>query len=460
MSVPPNLLCGVLGHDDDAFLTAKYLGIYIDGFKERIAPALRTVRDLVGCFADAHALACPCGVELDRDVAWYANLPFGQDCCTALAWYDTEPEDQIDLNLELKIAFPSPDVPHSTVHLMLKPKHNLPNLPWRISMGLRRLDGDLCRVAGSRERSLPTSSDFEAIASTPGCFYVDRYDWIAQRYGGTDVLRPRPRLLVIRRPAGYGKTTFLSTFASYFDSTADRRLFPLLRNGDEGLPCAMLVYSLDFAELRLAASEDMSDDEIREECSRVMRQATQTFLARYGAKLQQPVPNLDENMLPYEAVRVWALKRGCKICLAIDNYTAPFLHFKSIHRNHGQFRRLERAIYAYMLAHIFVDVGTGVVVRGCITGQVFPTDRSLDVLPFADCPPFAQRTEDLTYSPECEHVVGFTRGDVELLVKAFLPDDQDGQAAALSMIGDETIYAPRDVLQVLRESPAAGSLLL
>ncbi|KZV95460.1 hypothetical protein EXIGLDRAFT_834285 [Exidia glandulosa HHB12029] len=456
MSVIPPLLCGILGHDQDGFLITDMLEAEIGGFDEFIAPHLRTLGDLLGCLADAHDATCDCGAGLDREVVWLANLPFREDCNAALAWYVPKPEERLDLNLELKNMFPAPDLPLRTIHLMLKLKKELPNPAWRLSMGLRRLEGDLCRVAGSHDLSLPTNSDFVVIASTPGCFYIDRFDWIMQRFGEEPWSGPPTRFPVIRRPAGYGKTTFLSAFATFFDSTTDQRLFPDIRVRYQGLPPRMLVYWLDLKDLNLAP--DMSDGDIRGECLRVMMQATQGFLARYAHKLQLPLPDMDgerEKMIPYGVARTWAMKNGYNIFIAIDNYTAPFMQFPRFHRDHLPFRRIERAIYAYMLAHILLDIKIGVITRGCIIGELFRLDRSLDVIPFFDYPPFAERMQDLTYSPECAHIVGFTRGDVEVLAKEFLPSDEDAQAAVLSVIGEEASYAPQNVLQVLRDSPAA-----
>ena len=157
--------------------------------------------------------------------------------------------------------------------------------------------------------SLPTSSDFKTIASTPGCLYIDRLDWVKRQYGVFSPRRRRPLIPIIRCPAGYGKTTFLSTFSSYFDSTVDRRLLPLSRFEAYTPPKAIIVYRLDFAELRLAHSEDMSDDEIGEECLRVMWNATRAFLEYYGPKLQRPIPDLDvvKKKHPYEVARVRSL---------------------------------------------------------------------------------------------------------------------------------------------------------
>ncbi|EJD51467.1 hypothetical protein AURDEDRAFT_159198 [Auricularia subglabra TFB-10046 SS5] len=455
MSVSPGLLCAVLGHSSSALYTPYDLDIYVSDEDMTLRPEVQTLDDLVAAFDRCHAQYCACGIPLGPSV-WRVNLPLGQDSDAALAWCVPAEEHLLDGSTLLRTGCLS-DLPSKTIHLLLGTRWPLEPKATELTSGLRRLGGDLCRVAGSSARSLPDTPSFPEIVGTAGCYYVERFDWIMEHFGGED-LSEHTRIPVIRRPPGFGTTTFLSAFASYFGDTVDKGLFPCLRVWDDGTPSPLLVWHLDFADLRLEGS--MSDEELHAECLRFMYAAAEQFYAQNAS-----LADFDRDNTPYGNVKVLACKLGRKVFLAIDNYTAPFLDLEPIsHRDtNGAFYRIERAINLFIFSFLFVGTGTGLFPRGLITGNMLPDEESGPVLPFDDGGFFSKETRDLTRDPDAAHIIGFTRGDVEELVRAFLGVADDGVAEVAARLVPrhaeaevEATYAARAVIEVLRAAAAAA----
>ncbi|KZV95463.1 hypothetical protein EXIGLDRAFT_766154 [Exidia glandulosa HHB12029] len=195
-----------------------------------------------------------------------------------------------------------------------------------------------------------------------------------------------------------------------------------------------------------------------------MRHATLLSLKKYAAFFEVNVPSYSDEV-PYGAVRAFALARKRQIFLAIDNYTTPFLdmRIKAYCRDDSiiAFRRLEDAIYAHMLAHIFVDASIGLVKRGFITGLLQPGEELGSPVPFADYAPIEIRTEDLTHSSLSSGIVEFTKNDVTELVRSFLCVQESAIPGVVNVIidnqyctTDTTLFAPRNIIEALREYEA------
>ncbi|KZV95462.1 hypothetical protein EXIGLDRAFT_834287, partial [Exidia glandulosa HHB12029] len=251
MSVVEPLLCAVEGHDVTYMIDGKEFFYHVPNYD---ATKVRTIQDLFTCIDMVHTDSCPCRQKLLLAL-WLVNLAWGQDADAALAWYQADDNQLLNGHAKLDDVFPRGplDVPPRTIHLMVRTEQPLKEIFWYLRLGLRRLGGDLCRVAGSFERRLPDTSDFAQIVATPGCFYIDRSDWINDHYGGTDPLE-RLRIPIVRRGAGFGKSTFLSSFAACFDVAIDQEFMPRRRTLTAEFPPQMLVFHLDFGLLRLSST--------------------------------------------------------------------------------------------------------------------------------------------------------------------------------------------------------------
>ncbi|EJD51477.1 hypothetical protein AURDEDRAFT_159208 [Auricularia subglabra TFB-10046 SS5] len=441
MSVPSGLLFAILGHDSRAFCLPCELNIYSDSEHDTVRPHVRTLADILPYMDDWHSYYCRCGLKLSSSV-WRADIPYGRDCEVSFALYEPKEDQLLDCSLPLQTVFPSSDVPQKTIHLVFS-TDGQPAEPFLLALrGLHHYEGRVYRVLGSQKILLPNTPNFADIASSPGRFYVGSADSMMNALRGPD-FRANPLIPVIRRPAGFGKTTFLSAFSSRFDLAFDRVLLPSFRGGDDQPPPTMLVFWIDLSGLTVA--EDMTDNELNAECERVMWDAAAKFYTKYV-----PLLNGDDLLFsrrrvdgsPYGVVRKLARDHGHKIFLAIDNYTATFMALAPALREPLEegslLARVELAIVRLILAHIFVDVGTGAVARGLITGTALPNERCRITLPLSTSYPFEVYTRDLTEAAAFAQIIGFTRADIEALVKHVLQvSDADVAARAAAIVPRE-----------------------
>ncbi|EJD51460.1 hypothetical protein AURDEDRAFT_120808 [Auricularia subglabra TFB-10046 SS5] len=188
--------------------------------------------------AEGHSIYCGCGLKLSPPV-WRAGIPYGVDRETALAWYKPTDDQLLDCSLPLQEHDWRLDWVFSTFILQLLTNSLAKPFPMALC-GRRRLNGRLL---------LLRSSNFVDIAHTPGCFYVENFDW-------KDNL-----------PHGF------------FDLAFDHKRFPDLGVDNRGLLPPMLVFSVDFAGLTMA--EATTDAELRAECERVMWAAAAAFYDKY-----------------------------------------------------------------------------------------------------------------------------------------------------------------------------------
>ncbi|EJD51440.1 hypothetical protein AURDEDRAFT_120797 [Auricularia subglabra TFB-10046 SS5] len=482
MSISTRLQCGIQGHDSSQLYSVWDIDIYADEQHTTLRPELKTVNDLVAFVDKAHL-----SLRHHTRTSSVASKPP----------YWTRAECRIGVLLDGTAALNTADLGElegRTIHLIVGTKVPPVQLGRGLTSGLRRLGGDLCRVAGSHEarptarsniraaytsfqRILPETSSFPEILRTAGCYYVERFDWIMDTLGGeADV---NTRIPIIRRPPGFGKSTFLSAYASYCDGVLDLRLFPGLRDAEYRIiPRTLLVFHLDFSQLQLV--ETMSDEEMHAECLRFMYAAAETFYAKYAPLLGQDAPPFDVDNTPTGNVKasissaskellsnssdrpvcqVLARKLDRQIFLSIDNYTAPFLHLEPTYEREPDtpFFRIELAMRKFVIAYLLLAAGSGLIARGLITGTSLPGAGA--VLPFQDSGLFSTYTQDLTHKPTAAHVIGFTRADVEELVRSYLgvTDDRVLEIAARVVPRQydpntevDVTYAPREVLATLR----------
>ncbi|EJD51455.1 hypothetical protein AURDEDRAFT_181806 [Auricularia subglabra TFB-10046 SS5] len=273
MSISTKLQCGVQGHDSSQLYSVWDIDIYVDEQHTTVRPEIRTVNDLVAAVDKAHSYWCRCGSTLGP-AAWRADLPMGQEPNAALAWYIPHEDQLLDGTTSLEAANLT-ELPGRRIHLVVGTKVPPGMFNWdEVSQAVSDASAAIC--VAWRARILPETSEFPEILRTAGCYYVERFDWIMDTLGGeADV---NTRIPIIRRPPGFGRSTFLSAYASYCDGVPDLRLFPGLRDAEYRIiPRTLLVFHLDFSQLRLL--ETMPDEEMHAECLRFIQSDATAFVA-------------------------------------------------------------------------------------------------------------------------------------------------------------------------------------
>ncbi|KZV92020.1 hypothetical protein EXIGLDRAFT_769414 [Exidia glandulosa HHB12029] len=273
---------------------------------------------------------------------------------------------------------------------------------------------DIFRLSDAflKARRLPLNSRFDQFSRISGTYYIDDSDFVGGYYASG------PAIPVIRRPRGFGKSTFLSMLAVYFDTAWPYRHLPIQRVLYPPCPQRLLVLWVDFCDLsrRLKALIDSDSDAYRREYRRVVEEfwiATfQAFYARHGhlftVELRDKLEP-DRVHYPYDLSDPWFLTwNGFKLVIescnyhifvAVDNYTAPFLDTPS-HRHR--------------------DIGE------CISEQIIvPILYALRRFPM-----FAECTQDLTDDPAYAGLIGFSYADVVDLGHAVMGSEFDLGAKA------------------------------
>ncbi|KZV89614.1 hypothetical protein EXIGLDRAFT_838405 [Exidia glandulosa HHB12029] len=441
---------GIVGHDSS--LTAR-INTGPRELSDMLGKTAGTFEDAARVIEDQHKMYCSCDIQDIglRENIWLANLAFGRDMNTALEDYHpaaihrwTRPKDRI-LDVLRKVDH----VPGSRVIPVMFGRELDENERQRLFRGTRGLHESVCRVSYSATRILPSPAacDFYKFIHTKGLCYIDHTDSIAPWYyaalrkSGSE----RSYMPIIRRPSGFGKSTMPP------------------HDGDWNfeLEGRFMCLQLDLAELDSLDRSNLKPFDVAEverEVAAFMTENALRFRQRYLSdedvmqNIWRPVaPYMSDDEArasatqdPWQFIKRYAVDSDCKIFLVIDNYTHPFLE-----RDAWTSLQVEEIIWRLVLSPIFLDIGDGSVVeRGFITGLELP---GFQHRPFSDCVPFAQATEDITYSEEYAHVMGFRVEDVTDLGRALEPDsDFDAQDILHDGIPDDTILCVRDVVDVLR----------
>ncbi|EJD48114.1 hypothetical protein AURDEDRAFT_162588 [Auricularia subglabra TFB-10046 SS5] len=285
-----------------------------------------------------------------------------------------------------------------------------------------------------------TPPSFNTLCSLPGSTFVDKSEFLHLLLSQLAAFR----VGIIRRPRGFGKTTFLSMFDAFFDPLSRHAYLPSA--GNTSLPIfqernQLLVYALDFA--RLPFKEGMCADDLVAACDSFMDAAAREFYTRYQSLLRvQDAETSRPDFAPtFLHIIRWAKRRGWKLCFTIDNYTAPVLE--------GPNRRWEWSISEDILNRLGNLVSSRFILYGLILGDDVPHATQWRDLPAA--------FKDLTDTPALAQAIGFTVDDVVAL----------GQAVSVDLIralpsGTPTgryakrVYAAADIMTLAR-SVTSGS---
>ncbi|KZV96165.1 hypothetical protein EXIGLDRAFT_833798 [Exidia glandulosa HHB12029] len=404
-----------------------------------------TVHELAKVLDNLHdVIECECGRRVALDVAWKTNIPYGEDFISVVENFDPSAGVEVAGSQTLQQLFPNGAPGSEIVSIVLALDPPLPRdvahaLPFE---GVRRLRGNICRVSGPnylvrlctefvllmypfyyQSKRLPTQADYSVFSAheASGTYFVDKTDFAADRFAFNNVDH---RIPVIRRGAGYGKTTFLSMVVSFL--TCPRNGFlTCLRNAQFASPRHdylfrpfddVLVLWLDFDILAqsLPPGHDATHPAVVQSCTKFLAEVIEEFYVTHDALLAGNRPGKDDPFLhTYPGLKFVLSERGYRLFVAVDNYTAPF---SQVAGTAARYTDIE--IWTQILGPILEDLDR-FVWRGCITGL----DLGPHVRPFSSLPLFKEATQDLTDLSDYVNTIGFTYQEVEDLSRAIYAED-------------------------------------
>ncbi|KAK0481321.1 hypothetical protein IW261DRAFT_1470226 [Armillaria novae-zelandiae] len=314
--------------------------------------------------------------------------------------------------------------------------------PVKISQGIFKTD--------CNESTLPSCSltSYQDVLSSPGVVWVDRTSCLAGLDKQTNF---DPRLVLVHRPAGFGKTSFLSMAeffhdVKYRDSPVSRSALSSTWVGDF---CAIHRYTIVLhADLVLTfdlATTHITDFEtsLVEHLNTVLKQ----FLCKYQQELKIPPENMtyyiyEDGVSSLAAVLgLVARTRRWRVFLCIDNYNAPYIAG-------GDRAKIDRCLQRFLvgpLSNYLDDLHSGLIMG---TGDV--PDLSISA---CDRRPsvWASVANDLTDVEMMEGAFGFTPDEVHELAREFKVQGVEAGLEARSFVSYmDKSYSMREVLEEIR----------
>ncbi|KAK0481323.1 hypothetical protein IW261DRAFT_1562609 [Armillaria novae-zelandiae] len=233
--------------------------------------------------------------------------------------------------------------------------------PVKISQGIFKTDGN--------ESTLPSCSltSYQDVLSSPGVVWVDRTSCLV---GLDKTANFDSRLLLVHRPKGFGKTSFLAMAeffhdVKYRDSPVSRSALSSTWIGDF---CAIHRYTIVLhADLVLTfdlATTHITDFEtsLVEHLNTVLKQ----FLCKYQQELKIPPENMtyyihEDGVSPLAAVLdpVWHSQRW-RVFVCIDNYNAPYLAG-------GDIAEIDRCLQRFLVGPLSLHLDD------CVSGLIMGT---------------------------------------------------------------------------------------
>ncbi|KAK0214539.1 hypothetical protein IW262DRAFT_1300623 [Armillaria fumosa] len=314
--------------------------------------------------------------------------------------------------------------------------------PVKLGQGIFRTD--------CNESTLPSCSltSYQDVLSSPGVVWVDRTSCLV---GLDKTANFDSRLVLVHRPTGFGKTSFLAMAeffhdVKYRDSPVSRSALSSTWIGDF---CAAhrymtalhadLVLTFDLAMTRVTDFETS----LVEHLNTVLKQ----FLSKYEQELQFPPENMayhihEDGVSSLAAVLdlVWHSQRW-RVFVCLDNYNAPYLAG-------GDMAEIDRCLQRFLvgpLSHHLDDCVSGLIMG---TGDVpDPGMSAYHQLPSV----WASVANDLTDVEMIEGAFGFTPDEVHELAREFKVQGVESGLEARTFISDlDKSYSMREVWEEIR----------
>ncbi|KAK0447078.1 hypothetical protein EV421DRAFT_180586 [Armillaria borealis] len=479
MALLPNLdiMCALTGHDHPYFFRTQHSKNVLK------TPLSATFMDLRDDIRIEHDLYCHCGKQIS-DIVWKTDYRMNEDTDDMLANFVKHRPDaskRLPLHDPIVIHFPGPSLSRGGNNVRLtfeveedediepseglvdpvSPKETHSDDTHGVVMSShsraskRYTDlGDSVFKIGFSDVKLPRPrlKDFRELVSTRGVLYVDKTHSLPFLAWG----HSHQRIPIVRRPRGFGKTTFLSMFAYFHDCHSAHEfedLFGPLSAGRRVLSSdyvGLVRANLDLVlTLDLGLLPVLTIDNMETELTRFLHTTLVSFTDKYRAELNgrthKCMPFFDPGYCLQDVVH-FAYRAGQTVCLCIDNYTAPLLALPETQRT-----EIAEALELSLFHTIGPCVIKGYIRKGFIVGEwdvpcepdewaasesrgpYMDTDHGL----FHVC-------VDLTHFPLMQEAFGFVDSEVRKMDEAVgrLPN-VDAAGDILNYLNDPQYFARR-----------------
>ncbi|KAK0468654.1 hypothetical protein IW261DRAFT_1612825 [Armillaria novae-zelandiae] len=315
--------------------------------------------------------------------------------------------------------------------------------PVKISQGIFK--------TGCNKSTLPLCSltSYQDVLSSPGVVWVDKMFCLMELEERADFDNG---LVLVHRPAGFGKTSFLAMAeffhdVKYRDSLVSQSALTSSWIGDF---CATHRYTTKLLHADLVLTFDLAMTRVTDfERSLVgyLNTVLKQFLSKYQQELKIPPENMsyyvyDDGVPSLAAVLgLVAHTRRWRVFVCIDNYNAPSLAAKDT-------PEIDRCLQRFLvgpLSHYLDDFHSGLIMG---TGDV----PDLSMSTYHQLPSvWASVANDLTDAEMMERTFGFTPDEVHELAREFKVQGVESGLEALSFVSDlDKSYSMREVLEEIR----------
>ncbi|KAK0219646.1 hypothetical protein EDD85DRAFT_960832 [Armillaria nabsnona] len=402
--------------------------------------------DLRDDFRTEHDLYCHCRKQIS-DSIWKTDYRMNEDTDDILANFAKHRPDapkRLPLHDPITMHFPEDeDIELSEVDLIsLKQTHSDDNHGVATSSQSRASErytslGESLFKIGFSDVKLPKPKlkDFRELVSTRDVLYVDKMHSLPFLAWG----HSHQRIPIVRRPRGFGKTTFLSMFAYFHDCHSAHEFDPLsagrhvLSKDYVGLvPNLDLVLTLDLGLLPVLIIDNM-EIELTRFLHTTLALFTDKYCAELNGRTHKCMPFFDPGYCLQDVVH-FACRAGQTVCLCIDNYTAPLLALPETQRT-----EIAEALELSLFHTIGPCVIKGYIRKGFIVGEwdvpCEPDEwaASESRSPYMNTGLF-HVCVDLTHFPLMQEAFGFVDSEVRKM------DEAVGRLLGVKAAGDITNY--------------------
>ncbi|RDX54788.1 hypothetical protein OH76DRAFT_1552761 [Lentinus brumalis] len=196
-----------------------------------------------------------------------------------------------------------------------------PRIPGELPEPPFNIVSELICIPRTGPQRIPSLADrtFEALCN--GCVFVDKLRFIHLFHCAPH------KLEVLRRPSGFGRTTFLSTLAYFHDLVppTDSKGIQFRHNTWWWDRASSAVLLLDFAQLDCSSLETLDAS-----LNRILHEAVRDAWKKYSDKIMaDPNDELISTPVPDATVQLQHFitrvnDAGYEVFFGIDNYTEPF----------------------------------------------------------------------------------------------------------------------------------------